>query len=194
MSQINGYTQSADDIRTDYLNLLITQLQHQDPMDPMSNDQMASQLATLSQLEQVESMNKKFDKVLRASQMDQAVNIIGRDVSYLPEGADQAVLGTVDGAEVVDGEVMLNVNGSRVGLEDVLGLGGSALGQYTSAAELSQASTLIGKDIKFNVAPGGEDVVATTEQVDSVEFVNGQIVLHAGDYTVQPQQVIEIQN
>jgi flagellar basal-body rod modification protein FlgD len=194
MSQINGYTQSADDIRTDYLNLLITQLQHQDPMDPMSNDQMASQLATLSQLEQVESMNKKFDKVLMASQMDQAVNIIGRDVSYMPEGAEQAVLGTVDGAEVVDGEVMLNVNGSRVGLEDVLGLGGSALGQYTSASELSQASTLIGKEIKFNVAPGGEDVVATIEQVDSVEFVNGQIVLHAGDYTVQPQQVIEIQN
>ncbi|MFP4355580.1 MAG: flagellar hook assembly protein FlgD [Phycisphaerae bacterium] len=194
MSSISGYTQSSEDIRTDYLNLLITQLQHQNPMEPMSNDQMASQLATLSQLEQVESMNKKFDKVLMASQMQQATSMIGQDISYIPAGGEEAIAGAVDGAEVVDGQVVLNVNGNRIELEDVVGLGGSALGAFVTASDLAATSSLIGKDIKFNVRTASGDVVNITETVNSVEFVNGQIVLHAGDYVVEPGQVLEIQN
>jgi hypothetical protein len=36
--------------------------------------------------------------------------------------------------------------------------------------------------------------VNVSETVNSVEFVNGRIVLHAGDYIVEPGQVLEIQN
>ena len=50
---------SASKIQMDYMNLLITQLQNQNPLEPLDNNQMATQLAQLSQLQQLESMNKK---------------------------------------------------------------------------------------------------------------------------------------
>jgi flagellar basal-body rod modification protein FlgD len=52
-------TNSNTDIsETDFLNLLVTQLQNQDPMNPMDSDQFVSQLATFSSLQQLISINQ----------------------------------------------------------------------------------------------------------------------------------------
>ena len=54
---------SASDMQMDYMKLLVTQLQHQNPLEPLSNNEMASQLAQFSQLQQLESMNSSFAEV-----------------------------------------------------------------------------------------------------------------------------------
>jgi len=41
-----------------FLKMLITQLKNQDPLNPMQGDQMASQLAQFSSLEQLTSLNQ----------------------------------------------------------------------------------------------------------------------------------------
>ncbi len=46
--------------RDAFLNLLVTQLQHQDPTQPQADGEFLAQLATFSQLEQLQSMNKKI--------------------------------------------------------------------------------------------------------------------------------------
>ena len=46
--------------REAFLQLLVTQLQHQDPMSPMNPDEMLSQLATFSSLEQLTNLNSSF--------------------------------------------------------------------------------------------------------------------------------------
>lgn len=43
---------------TEFLQLLVTQLQNQDPMNPVDNDQFVTQLATFSSLEQLISINQ----------------------------------------------------------------------------------------------------------------------------------------
>ncbi len=49
---------STSDIRKDeFLKLLVAQLQHQDPMNPVDNQQFLAQLATFSSLEQLISIN-----------------------------------------------------------------------------------------------------------------------------------------
>lgn len=191
MSQVNGYAQGSSEIRDQYLTLLITQLQNQNPMDPMSNDQMASQLAQLSQLEQIEEMNGKFDKVLLATQMNEASSLIGDRVTYRPEGAEEAAMGTVKGAEVKDGEVYLNVGGQEIKLEEILGVGSTGV-QDMLASDLSQAASLIGKRINFMVQGADGNVVNTEADVRSVEFSDGKILLNAGDWVVEPHMVTGI--
>jgi flagellar basal-body rod modification protein FlgD len=44
--------------QTEFLKLLVTQLQNQDPMNPVDNQQFIAQLATFSSLEQLISINK----------------------------------------------------------------------------------------------------------------------------------------
>ncbi len=48
----------------DFMNLFIAQLQHQDPMEPMSTEAMAGQLAEMSNMDSLQSMTKSMDKLL----------------------------------------------------------------------------------------------------------------------------------
>ncbi len=88
MSAISS-TQSAQQISTDYMQLLITQLQNQNPLEPLSNEEMAGQLAQLSQLEQTENMNQSFSELLQSqlamqssTQKANATNLLGKEVTY----------------------------------------------------------------------------------------------------------------
>lgn len=49
--------------KTEFLKLLVTQLQNQDPMNPMDNQEFIAQLATFSSLEQLISINKAVTKL-----------------------------------------------------------------------------------------------------------------------------------
>ena len=49
--------------RNAFLNLLITQLQHQDPTQPQADCEFLAQLAQFSTLEQLEQMNQKLDTI-----------------------------------------------------------------------------------------------------------------------------------
>lgn len=57
-------TVKADTLgRNAFLNLLVTQLQHQDPTQPQADGEFLAQLATFSQLEQLQQMNQKLDSL-----------------------------------------------------------------------------------------------------------------------------------
>ena len=119
MSTVSSTTPKANDIRSDYMNLLITQLRNQNPLEPLDNNQMAGQLATFSQLEQLENMNSTFHKVLAIQQMNQASGLIGRQISYLPTDSQTPQQGRVDGVKVVDGDVKVTVGTQVINLDAI---------------------------------------------------------------------------
>lgn len=83
MRDQRGHIDLMGDTEERFLTMLITQLQNQDPMNPMENDQITSQLAQLSTVQGIQQLN---DTLLALSgQMDmsqsmQAANLIGKDV------------------------------------------------------------------------------------------------------------------
>ncbi len=105
MSMISGM--SSKDIGQQYLQLLLTQLQNQNPLEPMDNDQMASQLASLSQLEQIEGISQKFDQVLESVQLNEAASLLGRSVTFTPTEGGMPTQQTVDSVEFDEGELLL---------------------------------------------------------------------------------------
>ncbi len=65
------YTNADDQSRLDkddFLNLLVTQLRYQDPMNPSDNQQMAAQMAQFSSLEQTQNMASSLDKMTASLQ------------------------------------------------------------------------------------------------------------------------------
>ncbi|MFH1884134.1 MAG: flagellar hook capping FlgD N-terminal domain-containing protein [Planctomycetota bacterium] len=117
-------TNTASNIQMDYMNLLITQLQNQNPLEPLDNNEMASQLAQFSQLQQLESMNDSFAKVLATTELTYANSLIGKEVSFIAEtetGATDITSGIVEQVyNNVDGEIFLRVGEYMFGLENVI--------------------------------------------------------------------------
>jgi len=69
--------------KDDFLKLLVSQLQNQDPLNPMESTEFTAQLAQFSSLEQLTNMNKNLDylRLYQASINNaQAVNFIGKTV------------------------------------------------------------------------------------------------------------------
>jgi flagellar basal-body rod modification protein FlgD len=82
-----------------YLNLLITQLQNQNPLDPMDSSQMTTQLAQISQVQQMETLNTSFKSVLQMTEMSYASSLIGKQVTFVPDGQTTVMTGTVSGVQ-----------------------------------------------------------------------------------------------
>jgi flagellar basal-body rod modification protein FlgD len=119
-------TNTASNIQMDYMNLLITQLQNQNPLEPLDNNEMASQLAQFSQLQQLESMNESFAQVLATTELTYANSLIGKEVSFMLEsetGATDITSGIVEQIyNNVDGEIFLRVGDYMFGLENVISI------------------------------------------------------------------------
>ena len=115
---------TASSIQMDYMKLLITQLQNQNPLEPLDNNEMASQLAQFSQLQQLESMNSSFAGVLSTTERNYANSLIGKEISFASEnetGTRDITSGIVE--EVihnVDGEIILVTGDHAIALEDVI--------------------------------------------------------------------------
>ncbi|MHC4644153.1 MAG: flagellar hook assembly protein FlgD [Planctomycetota bacterium] len=117
-------TTQASDIQMDYMKLLITQLQNQNPLEPLDNNEMASQLAQFSQLEQLETMNSSFAKVLANAERTYANSLIGKEVSFLAETeADSSGIRSAVVEQVyheVDGQIFLVSGDYAIPLGDVV--------------------------------------------------------------------------
>ncbi|CDL85305.1 flagellar hook assembly protein FlgD [Xenorhabdus szentirmaii] len=75
--------QSSDDIKDNFLNLLVAQLKNQDPTNPMQNNELTTQLAQISTVQGVEKLNKTLGAVvgqMENTQSMQTTLLINRGV------------------------------------------------------------------------------------------------------------------
>ncbi|MBM4017748.1 MAG: hypothetical protein FJ288_05375 [Planctomycetes bacterium] len=112
--------------RVNFLNLLITQMRNQNPLEPIDNNQMAEQLAQISQLEQMQLLNGSLKDALAAAQAAYAASLIGKTVTFVPEGESAEQAGAVTGVGVAGGQVSLLVGARSVPLANVVTIRGPA--------------------------------------------------------------------
>jgi len=116
-SQPQVFGQGADEgLGQDaFLKLLVTQIQMQDPMEPMSSQEYIAQLAQFSSLEQLQSANVQLAVLQHMEAVCQALLLIGRTISTGEEG----VTGVVEGVTFVEGQPKLVVGEDEVDPGDV---------------------------------------------------------------------------
>lgn len=115
---------SASNIQMDYMNLLITQLQNQNPLEPLDNNEMAAQLAQFSQLQQLETMNQSFADVLATTELAYANSLLGKEVSFIPQtetGTADITSGVVEHVyNNIDGEILLGIGSYTISPNEIL--------------------------------------------------------------------------
>lgn len=116
MSAISGTGSTLN--RDQFLQLLISQLQNQDPLSPVDSKDFTAQLAQLSTVEGLQTLNASFSQMLKLQQMTNGAGLIGKTVSYT--GSDgQARSGTVGSLAVDGSNVVLVIGQDRVGLDQI---------------------------------------------------------------------------
>jgi len=106
---------SPKEIQDRFLTLLIAQLQNQDPLSPMDNAQITQQMAQISTVQGISTLNDTMTQLL-AIQGSQAAQFIGRGVTL--SGSDlQLSAGAANGSALLDG----NANDVKV---EIFGAGG----------------------------------------------------------------------
>ncbi|HKI35952.1 MAG TPA: flagellar hook capping FlgD N-terminal domain-containing protein [Gemmataceae bacterium] len=107
---------------TDFLNLMVTQLQNQDPLNPTSSDSLLTQTSALSQVEGMSQLNTNLSQLLSSQQLTQAAGLIGRDVTYQATGSSTAQSGTVSAVSLVNGQAQLTIGSASVPLSQIQGI------------------------------------------------------------------------
>jgi flagellar basal-body rod modification protein FlgD len=107
----------------DFLNILLTQLQFQDPLKPMDDEQFVAQLAQFSALEVNTEASAKLDTLVSFSSINQGVNLLGRTVAINSTQAglsgSQAASGVVTAVSFSSGEPTLTIKTSTTTLTSV---------------------------------------------------------------------------
>lgn len=95
---------------TEFLNLMLKQLQYQDPMDPQDNSEFVSQQCQFSQLQT--STEMKENQTMNNSIM-QTMQLIGKEVVLTdPSDATKTITGTVEEASFSKDGAGIIVNGT----------------------------------------------------------------------------------
>jgi flagellar basal-body rod modification protein FlgD len=91
----------------DFLRILTTQLNNQDPLKPMDNAAFVAQLAQFSALEEAQQTNDKLDSLLNVQAASQSIGLIGKTVEVNSSGSTQS--GTVSALDFSSGQAQLSV-------------------------------------------------------------------------------------
>jgi len=130
---LGAASSSAASIQNSFLTLLVTQLQNQDPLNPMDNSQLTSQLAQISTVNGIQQMNTTMQNLATsysAGQSLQSASMIGHQVLTSGNG--------------------LTMNGSPVtaGIQ----LGGAASGV---TVQVLSATGAVVRTLQLGAQPGG---------------------------------------
>ncbi len=103
--------------KDDFLKLLITQLTHQDPLEPVSDTEFIAQMAQFSTLEQMTNVAKGVESLLSITKLN-AQSYIGKEVIYYDDNTGLYQQSSVRSALFEDGEVYLELENSKYILLD----------------------------------------------------------------------------
>ena len=171
-----------------FLKLLVAQLNNQDPMNPMDNAQMTSQMAqinTVTGIQQVNETLKSMAQQFTAMQVLQGSNMVGHDV--LVEGStlnikNGAAAGAIDLAARAE-SVKIDILSPGGQVIESINLGALDAGRHNFEWDASAYSFTGAPSFKVNATLGGQPIANTALARATVTSVSSD----AGAMKVQLQ-------
>jgi flagellar basal-body rod modification protein FlgD len=194
-----------------FLELMITQMNNQNPLSPQDNSEFVAQLAQFSSVEGLERLNTSFNSFMSNNAL-QASSLVGRSVTVDSDKSTLVSGGIVSGSVNLDyptTDMKINVYDADGVLGQTIPIGTAARGETVfrwDGQNIEVNGELLDWDAGENAAPAGEyrfEVIATqngkteavktalSANVNSVTIgENGKLILNlAGMGAVEADQV-----
>ena len=193
--QLSGQTLGKDD----FLRLLLTQLQHQDPLNPMDNTQFIAQTAQFTSLEQLQNINTALGKLTAASTasgVSQAAALLGKTVKTAGSGPVSLPYSLAGASAPVHVEV-LDQDGNVLRSMDI---GSKPAGAYTAqwdgrdSAGHPMASGRYYYRVSAVGGTGGSDGVASAAEgpLTGFEVRGGALRYRLGTALIRPEDIVDV--
>jgi flagellar basal-body rod modification protein FlgD len=105
--------------KDDFLKLLVTQLQNQDPMNQMDEKDFMGQMAQFSTLEQITNLVSATTVSGFSGQVSQSVGLIGHQVTWA-DGNGNVGTGQVQTVTIDGSNILLTVDGQQINPSDIV--------------------------------------------------------------------------
>lgn len=199
---INSGVKLASDF-TQFLTLLTTQLQNQDPLSPMDSTEFTNQLVQFSQVEQQINSNQKLDSLLAlqlSSISSVALGYVGMDISYISsemnyDGSKPIDITYALGSEAItskvnvyneDGELIYSADAPRdTGMNKFTWNGTKTNGDPVEAGTYTIKIDATDKDGKAI-----ENSTVVSGHVGGIETQNGVVYVLVGDRAVPMSSIV----
>jgi len=150
--------------KNDFLKLLITQVQHQDPLEPQSDTDFIAQIAQFSALEQMQNLNNTFA-------MTKGFGMIGKyaiaQTSDDETGRTSYIAGIVESVRVKGGIVYAIINGREIDIDKIIEVSGTALGSTGKISDYGGLVGMLGSAYLYNQDGGRatvKGIISSLEQ------------------------------
>jgi flagellar basal-body rod modification protein FlgD len=128
----------------DFINMMVTQLQNQDPLSPESNSDLMQQMSQIGQMQASTQLETTLTTVALQTNLAAAGNLIGKTVQGLDSTGAQ-LQGVVDSVKVANNSVSLELdNGSELSMSNVTAISpgpSAATGAASSPTPTQPAAT-----------------------------------------------------
>jgi flagellar basal-body rod modification protein FlgD len=96
----------------DFIQMMITQLQNQDPLEPAKNQELLAQMSQIGQLQSSTMMQESLGGMVLQNQLGSAGNLIGKMIKGLDSDNDP-ITGVVNSIRVEDNKVFLELDSGK---------------------------------------------------------------------------------
>lgn len=128
-----GYLQaqaSQDDSGENlFLQLLVTQLRNQNPLEPLANEDFVQQMSSFAAVQETQSLNTKIGDLISLQQIvagqnafTQSATLVGKDVEFTDPATGEAGTGHVDAVHLTPDGLILDVSGKQIPLNLISGV------------------------------------------------------------------------
>ncbi|MFY7866117.1 flagellar hook assembly protein FlgD [Roseateles sp.] len=168
---------NAADTQDRFLKLLVAQMKNQDPMNPMDNAQVTSQMAqiqTVSGVSTLDASIKNLSSQFTQMQALQSVSLVGRPVTVAGNKLNM-VGGVGEGGYTIDSaadQVKLEVLNGAGGIVDTVQLGAQGKGRQTFKWEGGKDKPNAEYQFRITASKGTSTIPSTPFAIDKVLAVN----------------------
>lgn len=185
--------QNGDLSVDDFYTLLLAEMTNQDPLEPTSNTEFISQMATFT------SMRSQQD-ALYYSNASYASSLVGKTVLVATASGSNlnTVTGVVSNINLSGTTFTVSVNGKEYDLKNIMKIVSdtdtSSETTSTVGTDGAYATSLIGKRVTISAATSSGSTVYEQGTVDSIEVKDGQFSVIVNGLSYKLGDVIKVQN
>lgn len=187
-----------------FLTLLTTQLQNQDPLSPMDTNEFTNQLVQFSQVEQQINSNQKLDSILQlqlSNNFSSSLQYVGMDINYLSsefnfDGTSPVEIDYALSESAMDSRLFIvDENGEAVYSQEAGETAGSHSftwdGKTNGGVPVEPGTYKVRIDARNYDDEAIESTTVVSGKVDAVETQNGQVFLVVGERAISLSNVLK---